>query len=64
MSNNYQPLITRKMSAVTENLVEDTCSDARCGMTIWVEKDMKEAGQKSRCMACILRDKLAHGIIR
>lgn len=64
MKTEYQPKSTKKMQAVDCNLVQDSCSEKECGMTILVDKEDKAAGRKSRCMACLMRAKMAKGEIR
>lgn len=62
MNKDIQNRVTRRdMPAMDASMVEDNCSDATCGMTILVDKDLKEQGRKSRCMSCILREKMARG---
>lgn len=51
------------MRAIT-NLVEDTCSEANCGMTILVDKQDKENGRRSQCMSCLMRNKIARGEVK
>jgi hypothetical protein len=60
MDTDFKTRATVKMSAFT-NMVEDTCSEPGCEMTILVEKDLKEQGRKSRCVACLMRSKLVRG---
>jgi len=59
--NKHQPLVTKRMEAVNENMVMDTCSEPKCGVTIWVDKDLKAQGRKSRCTSCLIREKIARG---
>lgn len=64
MSRNIQTRVTKKMRAFDSNLVEDVCSEPSCQMTILVEADDKAKGRKSRCMACLMRAKVARGELR
>lgn len=64
MSVEYKRAVTRSDMESFANLVEDTCADPLCGMTIMVDKDMKEQGRKSRCMSCIMRTKMARGEVK
>jgi hypothetical protein len=65
MNKNIQNHVTRReMPAMDLHLVEDTCAETSCGITIMVDKDLKEQGRKSRCMPCILRDKISRGEFR
>ena len=61
--NSTQFRVTKRMRAIQldDDLVQDSCSDSRCGVTIWVDKDLKSQGRKFRCTACLLRDKIARG---
>ena len=62
MERNPQTRVTRKLRAIESDLVQDTCSEPACGMTILVEKDDKAKGRKSRCTACLMRAKIGDGI--
>lgn len=54
----------RDLRAVLADVVEDTCSESDCKMTILVDKNDKALGRKSRCMSCLVREKVRTGIIR
>ncbi len=56
--------VTRNDLHTMTNLVEDTCSEAGCGMTILVDKHHKEQGHASQCMSCVMRAKLAKGEVK
>lgn len=56
--NNYRQRATKSEMEAVSNLVEDTCADPNCGMTILVDKDLKEKGRKSHCISCLMRHKL------
>lgn len=58
MERNLQNRVTKKLRAVDSDLVQDTCSERDCGMTILVEQEDKESGRKSRCTACLMRAKM------
>jgi hypothetical protein len=45
-------------------LTEDQCAEIGCGMTILVDKEDKEQGRRSRCVACLMRNKLSRGTIK
>lgn len=64
MSVDRRSAVTRTDLRAFPNLVEDTCSDPNCGMTILVEQDHKQQGRKSRCMSCIMRAKMVKGEVR
>lgn len=55
---NYKQCATKTEMEAVSNLVEDTCADPKCGMTILVDKDLKDKGRKSHCTACLMRHKL------
>lgn len=56
MSSNIRRVTKTEMEAMS-NMAEDTCAEPTCGMTIWVDKDLKEQGRKSKCMPCLVRAK-------
>lgn len=62
MDSDFKIRVTRKVHAM--NLVEDVCSEPGCGMSILVDKDLKEQGRRSHCVACLMRNKIARGDIR
>jgi hypothetical protein len=62
MEPNFQNRITKREIPAASNLVEDICSEPTCGITIFVDKDDKTTGRKSRCTACLMRSKLSMGI--
>jgi hypothetical protein len=64
MSADYKRAVTRSDMQSFANLVEDSCSEPGCGMTILVEKDEKERGRKSRCTSCIMRSKMFLGEVK
>lgn len=64
MDTDFKNRVTRSDLHAVSNLVEDTCSEPGCAMTILVDRDLKEQGRKSRCMACIMRNKIARGDVR
>lgn len=59
MKTNQRRAVTVREMESFANLAEDVCSDPACGMTILVDKDLKEQGRKSYCSACLIRNKLA-----
>ena len=63
MDTDFKSRVTRKMQALSD-LVEDVCSEPGCEMTILVEKEFKEQGRQSRCIACLMRSKIARGEVR
>lgn len=64
MDVDFKNRVTRNDLRAMANLVEDSCSEAGCGMTILVDKSQKEQGHKSQCMSCIIRAKLAKGEVK
>jgi len=58
---DFKTRVTRNDLHAATNLVEDTCAEVGCEMTILVNKDLKEQGRQSRCTACIMRSKIAAG---
>lgn len=58
MKSGQQRAATVREMESFANLVEDNCSDPKCGMTILVDKDLKKHGRKSLCNACLMRTKL------
>lgn len=56
--NNYKQNVTKTEMESVSNLAEDTCDEPGCGMTILVDKDLKERGRKSRCVSCLMKSKL------
>lgn len=54
-----QERVTKTDLESVSNLVEDHCVEPNCGMTILVDKDLKQQGRKSRCTACLMRLKLS-----
>lgn len=64
MSADYQTRTTRRDLHSFANLAEDVCSEPGCGMTIIVDKDDKEAGRKSHCVSCLMRNKLTNGDVK
>jgi hypothetical protein len=64
MKTENTPRVTKTEMAAVNDLAEDTCSEPGCGITIMVEKDFKLQGRKSRCISCLMRDKVAKGEIK
>ena len=59
MSIDYRRTATKSEMECVANLAEDICSEPACGMTILVDKDLKEQGRKSLCTACLMRLKMS-----
>ena len=55
---NRETKVTKTDLEIDNSMVLDTCCESGCGISVMVEKDMKEAGRKTRCTACLMRLKL------
>lgn len=61
---DYKQRATRSDMRAITNLVEDTCSEKGCEMSILVDREDKEQGRRSRCVSCLMRNKIARGEIK
>jgi hypothetical protein len=54
MPSDFRQKVTRTDVESVANLAEDICAEPSCGMSIWVDKDLKAQGRKSKCMPCLV----------
>jgi len=54
----YEPKVTRKDIEIDRSMVLDECCEKDCNIPVMVEKDLKDQGRKTRCMACLMRFKM------
>lgn len=59
--SSMQRAVTQSTMKAVTNLVESTCSEASCGMTILVDREDMSQGRKERCVACLMRAKMGLG---
>lgn len=60
----YEPKVTRKDIEIDRSMILDKCCEKDCGIPVMVEKDLKDQGRQTRCMACHMRFKLRKAMQR
>jgi hypothetical protein len=63
-SNMYEPKVTKRDIEIDRSMVLDKCSEKDCGIPVMVEKDLRDKGRQTRCMACLMRFKMVQSIKR